>query len=49
MLLGTPLECYTEEYKDNLDFKLYMLIATTKESIAKARKTLAHQIWIIEV
>jgi hypothetical protein len=42
MLLGTPLERYTEEAQDNLDFQLYMLIATTKESIAKAWKVLAN-------
>jgi hypothetical protein len=42
MLLGAPLERYTEQDQDNLDFGLYMLIATTKESIAKARKVLAH-------
>jgi len=42
MLLGDPLECYTEANQDNLDFQLYMLIATTKESIAKAQKVLTH-------
>ena len=42
MLLGAPLERYTEANQDNLDFQLYMLIATTKESIAKAWKVLAH-------
>jgi hypothetical protein len=41
-LLGSPLDRYTEDSPDNLDFKLYMLIATTKESIATARKTLAY-------
>ena|SRR6266567_2796310 len=42
MLLGAPLERYTERDQDNLDFELYMLIATTKESIAKAWKALVH-------
>ena len=42
MLLNTPLERYTEENETNLDFSLYMIIATTKESIATARKRLAH-------
>lgn len=43
MLLGAPLErYYTEESQDTLDFKLYMVIATNKESIAKARKVLAN-------
>ena len=42
MLLAAPLERYTEPDQNNLDFGLYMLIATMKESIAKARKVLAH-------
>ena len=42
MLLNTPLERYTEENETNLDFSLYMIIATTKESISTARKRLAH-------
>jgi hypothetical protein len=42
MLVGAPLERYTKESRDNLDFNLYMVIATTKESIAKARKVLAN-------
>ena len=42
MLLEAPLERYTEESQDTLDFKIYMIIATTKESIAKARKVLAN-------
>jgi len=42
MLLSTPLELYTKVNENNLDFPLYMIIATTKESIAKARKCLAH-------
>ena len=36
MFLEASLERYTEESQDNLDFKLYIIIATTKESIAKA-------------
>ena len=36
MLLTAPLERYTEESQDTLDFRLYMVIATTKESIEKA-------------
>ena len=42
MLLTAPLERYTEESQDTLDFRLYMVIATTKESIEKARKILAN-------
>ena len=42
MLLTAPLECYIEESQDTLDFKLYMIIATTKESIATAWKVLAN-------
>jgi len=42
MLLGTPLELYTEVNENNLDFPLYMIITTMKESIATARKCLAH-------
>lgn len=46
MLLGSPLERYknddTSKDSDKLDFNLYMLIATTKESIATARKVLAN-------
>ncbi len=36
MLLTAPLERYTKESQDNLDFNLYMVIVTTKESIVKA-------------
>ncbi|KIM38493.1 hypothetical protein M413DRAFT_30043 [Hebeloma cylindrosporum] len=42
MLLTAPLERYTAESQETLDFKLYMVITTTKESIAKARKVLAN-------
>jgi hypothetical protein len=43
MLLGSPLERYkNEDDTNNLDFRLYMLIATAKESIATARKVLAN-------
>jgi len=40
ILLGAPLERYTQDSENNLDFELYMLIATAKESIATARKLL---------
>lgn len=49
MLLGSPLERYTNEditsqqlTQNHLDFNLYMIIATCKESIATARKVLAN-------
>ena len=48
VLLISPLERYeyegtsTQDKLDKLDFDLYMLIATTKESIATARKVLAN-------
>jgi hypothetical protein len=42
MLLTAPLERYTEASQDTLDFQLYMIIVTTKESIAKAQKVLAN-------
>jgi hypothetical protein len=41
-LLATPLERYTEDGKDNLEFDLYMIIATAKESIATERKRLGN-------
>jgi hypothetical protein len=42
ILLESPLARYTEDSHDNLDFSLYMVIATAKESIATARKVLAN-------
>lgn len=42
ILLDSPLERYTEDGPNNLDFSLYMVIATAKESIATARNVLAH-------
>ena len=41
-LLASPLERYTTDSKDNLDFDLYMIIATAKESIATERKRLGN-------
>ena len=42
-LLESPLERYTTpDSKDNLDFDLYMIIATAKESIASERKRLGN-------
>jgi hypothetical protein len=41
-LLASPLERYTSDSRDNLEFDLYMIIATTKESIATERKRLGN-------
>ncbi|KAF8801473.1 hypothetical protein BYT27DRAFT_7114899 [Phlegmacium glaucopus] len=42
ILLSAPLEQYTTDSKDHLDFELYMIIATAKESIAAERKRLGN-------
>ena len=42
ILLNSPLEHYTEHSPNNLNFLLYMVIATAKESIATAQKVLSH-------
>jgi len=41
-LLSSPLERYTKDSRDNLDFDLYMIIAIAKESIATERKRLGN-------
>ncbi|KAF8816665.1 hypothetical protein BYT27DRAFT_7220536 [Phlegmacium glaucopus] len=41
-LLASPLERYTKDSKDNLDFELYMIIATAKESISMEQKHLGN-------
>jgi hypothetical protein len=42
ILLAAPLGRYTEDSKDRLDFELYTIIATAKESIATARKLIGN-------
>jgi hypothetical protein len=41
-LLASPLDQYTQVDKDHLDFELYTIIATAKESIAVERKRLGN-------
>lgn len=41
-LLSAPLQQYHECIKDNLDFELYAIIATAKESIVTERKRLGN-------
>jgi hypothetical protein len=41
-LLASPLERYTTDNNENMDFDLYMIIATAKESIATERKRLGN-------
>ena len=42
ILLSVPLERYTEDNKHSLNFELYTIIATAKESIAAERKRLGN-------
>ena len=41
-LLTSPLEWYTTDSKDSLDFDLYMIIVSAKESIATERRCLGN-------